>query len=638
MGILDRFRSKKAKPHEHENLASLWDMRLIAANKAYLEWEADYEPDVLMEYYKGFQWSWQDIQDRPQADHLPRVVNLFFPSVELIKPSLFFPGVRFKVAPRPARVSGDPLTQVNARAKLQEDTLNTFLSDPDLGFDDAVEMDLTQALFRFGVIEAGYTADFVDNPNAGKPVMRSDIEEGILPGADEQAVDPDTGEPLIQPPRVPENERLFVTRIPAKNFRAPADSKPRTEDNEFFAYYSWHRLGDVKSNKFFDKKSTEDLKATGSKANDSTYFEETGDFDETKVKMVKIWKVWDLRTMHKITLAEGHDRILRVEKFKKLPFSSLRFHQVPDSWYPIPVTWNWLPSQQELNETRAQQTEYRQRMIPKVIVDGQMADSQVIDALESRETGGIAIAKSFNPNGVLPIPLPSPNPQMLRSADEAKIDFREISGITGEQRGVSEAKTATQAQILDLNARAREDFRRLLVGRHISRIGRLCLDNIVEKVSLGFWVKTNVDLLSQGAFDETNRVAAVWTQIKADDLGPMSFDVSVDVASLSPVAEQQQRESWNQVLLLISNPQILGMLGVSETLMRKTLENYGIINESDIQEIFRVAQIVAQKIGMAQQPGGGPQVGGGAGGQPILPDTGQIAQQLENQIGLQNVV
>jgi hypothetical protein len=632
MGFLTNFFKNKADEAQHRSMTGLWDERLSAANQDYKEWENIYQPDVLMQYYKGQQAEFDE--DKPRSVHKqPRTVNLYFPTVELIKPSLFFPGVRMRVAPRPSRID-DALSMVQERAKLQEHTLNTFIADKEFGFEEAVEMALFESMFRFGVVQAAYTADFVQNPRAGEPVMRSDIED-LQPGEqDSQASDGD--KVLLEPEKVPENEKLYVSWIPAKSFRAPAASKPKTMDNDFFAFYAWHRAVDIRQNKRFHE-SRKDIDGSHT-SNKDTYFEETLDPDESRRgKMVRVWTVWDLKTMVQHIQVDGHKYVLAVEEFKDLPFSDLRFHITPDSWYPVPETFNWLASQQELNETRAQQTEYRERMLPKWIGDRQMFDTNAQNAIENREIGAIILSDSFRADGLIPLQLPGQNSQMFRSADEAKIDMREISGVTGEQRGIPSAKTATQAQILDLRARAREDFRRLIVGRHISRIGQLTLSMLIEKMSADFWIKVNVDMLSQGAAAEALKTLATWQQIRADALGPMAYDVSVDVASLSPVSEAQAQQQWGQVLTLLSQPNILAMLGTSEILVRKTMEIFGITSEREIVEIHKVARILAERAQLAQ-PGSQPAPQGRGGVETVQGNLADQQQQLVNAAGLQEVV
>lgn len=624
---IDRILEGKASTAAHKAFADEWFEKILSAQSSKSGWEGQYNPDVLEDYYCGFQWDPDAEDNLPGVDHMPRVVNLFFPSIEIIKPSLFFHNPRFKVTPRPSRLD-DPLTNVEARAKLQEDTLNTFVSDPEFGFEEAIEMALFEAFFRFGVIEIGYTADPVDNPRAGKPVMKKDV------GGDSPMLS-SSGKPLMEPERLLENEKLFLARIPAKNFLMPSDSKPKTEDNEWCGYSEWHRIDEIKANKSFQ--NTGDLTATG-KIWDQ-YKEEADDDDESKKgQMIKIWKIWSQRLRRKFYLAEGYGRVLKVEKFDKLPFGFIRFHKTTRSWYPVPPTFNWLFPQQELNETRAQQTEYRERMIPKWLADRAVMDDPALQQLESREMGSIATVDGLHRDAIVPVPIPAPNVAMLRAAPEAKEDFREISGITGEQRGLADAETATQANLLEQRARIRENFRRSQVGHWLSKLGQLTLTLLEERMTLDFWVKTNVDLASPLALGEIESLAGTWQQIKSDRLGPMSFDVSVDLASLSPVAEEQARQNWNQVLLLISNPQLLAMLSQSEVLLRRTLENYGIVNEKDIQEVKRVAGIVAQQLGLPGGQDGQQKSGLGLGGASAVPGQEEIIQQLANQGGLGGVI
>ena len=101
-----------------------WQNRVISATKAYTKWADKYRCKECEEYWQGHQWA-------SQPDDLSKqkyVINLIFPSVEIKIPSLLFYRPQVKIRPRPGRAD-DQQSQVDQRAKLQEDTVNTFFSD-----------------------------------------------------------------------------------------------------------------------------------------------------------------------------------------------------------------------------------------------------------------------------------------------------------------------------------------------------------------------------------------------------------------------------------------------------------------------------------------------------------------------------
>jgi hypothetical protein len=83
----------------------------------------------------------------------------------------------------------------------------------------------------------------------------------------------------------------------------------------------------------------------------------------------------------------------------------------------------------------------------------------------------------------------------------------------------------------------------------------------------------------------------------------MDFDITVDLASMSPVTEDIQRNSWNTVLQILTNQPIMMILAQSEALLRKTLSLYGIRAENEIQEIKRVLQGTVDQMAMMAAAG-----------------------------------
>ena len=102
-----------AKITEKERVQA--DQKRVNQNSknVYQPWEEDYSCDMLEEYYYGKQ-----VQGEGTAwDSRKYVINLFYPSINLSKPSLLFQIPKYTVTPRINRID-DPQSDVEARAKL----------------------------------------------------------------------------------------------------------------------------------------------------------------------------------------------------------------------------------------------------------------------------------------------------------------------------------------------------------------------------------------------------------------------------------------------------------------------------------------------------------------------------------------
>lgn len=612
-----------ARATEAERVKTM-EGRIRSANKLYDNWAQRFETATLEEYYLGRQH--QGITE--EAAKKMYVINLVFSSIEVNKPSLIFNRPQVRIQPRPQH-NYDLGSQSEARARLCQDTVQTFIDDPDIGFDLETSLALQEAHFRFGVVEVGYTANYIDNPDAGKPVLKesADAEVG-------EPLNDEDGNPVIQPPRITKDENLFLKRIPANSFRCSISSKNKMSRNDWVGYYEWQYVEDLKRNKEYE--NTSGLKSTGVISKE--YREDGGsganDMDELEQRhgMVKVWKIWDLRGKKRHVLAEGHKKFLQENKpFNFLPLTVIKFHEILNSFYPVPPVFQWLGPQNEINETREMQRAHRRRFYRRyTYTEGSIEAAE----LEKLETGGDGVYARANMRDPLqPVPDAPLSGDVWQHLNESKADFIAVSAIGGEQRGVAESDTATQATIIDQRSRLRESAARTKVAGWLSQIARIMLLTIKEEMALPIWVKRSSDPFSQGAAEGK---AELWRQIQSEELGDLDLDVFIDLASMSPVTEEVERNAWNQVLMLMTNPSILMVLGQSEVLLRKTLAMYGIRSENEIQEIIKVMQ---QALGMVQQQasleaakkmgtGGGASPGtsaastvtGHAGGQAVGPD------------------
>ncbi|RPJ54590.1 MAG: hypothetical protein EHM23_28610, partial [Acidobacteria bacterium] len=572
-----------AKQSEEDRLR-LWRSRVSAADKVYKKWAEEFQCDKLERYYLGHQWPEDD------SDHY--TINLIYPSIESRKPSLLFYKPPFKVIGTPTRIDDD-MSVLQDRARFQEDTLNSFVRDPRLDFEELTQLGVHEAHFRFAVMEIGYSADFMDNPNFTKPAL--DEEGNELKDASGETVT--EGAQGLEPEVVIDSEALFLKRVPAKQFRVSLKEHNLVKKVDWVGYYEWVYSEDVRRNPRY--KNTSSLKTSG-KINEE--FEPAGENpeeDNQRRGMTKLWKIWDLRTRTKLVFDDSNSkRFFLEEPFKIFPFAVLRMGTITDRFYPLPPVYNWLSPQDELNETREQQRIHRKRFNRRYLyLDGQIDVAE----LEKLETGGDGVyAKATRTDALVPVPDAPLDPAVVRNIPQTKEDFQEISGVAGEQRGVAESETATQANIISVRSRIRENYGRSEVGKWLGQIGRIMLEMAIEYMALPFWIRRHVDPNSPAAPLEAMQVAQMWEQITAGELGDRALDVEVDLAFLSPVSEEAERASWMQVMGLMKDPQFLMIMASSEMVCRKTLGLYGIRSEAEIKEFQRLAQMAVMMAAQAQ--------------------------------------
>lgn len=578
-----------AKPREQDRVKR--DMeRIRTADKVYERWEKQYECKRLSDYYAGRQWYGYPEPKEDDPRTRPYTINLIFPTIETQQPSLLFYRPTVKIEPRPP-YADNAQSDIAERATLCENTVQTFINDERrVHFKLQTLLSLRDAWFRFGMVEVGYTSDWIDNPHAGKPVLKED---------DTPVMDSDTGQPVLQPDKVVKkgSEQLFIKRVRPNDVRVSVSGKNVLDENDWVGYWEWVYVEDVKRNPEYSNTST--LKASGVLADAQS---DTKDPDQQKrAGMVRIFKLWDLRRKVKRVLADGHDKYLIEDKpWTFLPLSALKFYELSDSWYPLPAVSQWISPQDEINETREMQRVHRRRFYRRYTYMTGAIDATELEKLENGGDGVYAKRNSQEDSiaAVQDAPLSGDWNVLAASKD----DFQQITGVTGDQRGAPEAQTATQANIASVTSQVRQSSMRLLVGDWLADIARIMLLTIREKMQLPFWIKLNVDPLNPDP-QAVLATAQAWKEITAKDLGEDALDVSVDVTSLSPVSMDAERQMWTTgVLPMITNPALALTLSASDVLLRKTLKYYNITAAQDIAEIKKaLTVVVAAMAGQMQQ-------------------------------------
>lgn len=606
-----------------------WQSRVNSGSRCHKKWAEKYQVDDLESLYDGTGHWEEDGQEH-------YTINLCYPTVETKLPSLLFYRPKIRVESKPAR-SDDPATGIDERSRLREDTINTFIADKRVGFKHSTTLALKEAFYSFGMVEVGYTNDFIDNPNAKKPILKDGFDlknyaDGNYPKEAVAAYHPDQIPGEGDGP----HEFLYVRRIPACQWVFPSNAKNRLQDNDWYGYYEDVYLEDVKKNPAYS--NTDSLRATGKVRSEYGGEDQKDHEGNFKAGTVRIWKVWDLRAKVKRVWADGNTKFLQEKSFSYAPHSMLKFHDLLDDIYPVPPLYNWISPQKELNEIRDMQRIHRKRFYRRYLVSPQLTDNE----LKKLEDGGDGVYARVEGNSVEGIIAPVPDAPLDRAITvsqpkQVTEDMFYVTGQGGEAKGVAESETATQAGIIETNARVRETKDRQIVADWLGEIAFLMLQCVQENMALPFWVRVNVDPLGQGAEMETLRIAYTWKEISAEDLGDLNYEVSVDVESLSPVTEDLQRTQWMNVLGLIQSPATAGLLMSSDAIMRKTLGFFGIRSEREVQEVRKAMGITLQVIAALQAPKGSAPGGAAPGGAPApgpTPGPMEMQAQMGQQMGM----
>lgn len=601
-----------------DELAATWLSKIYKANKRYDDWSRRFKCDDLEEYYYGFQW-----KDASQSVNYERyVINLIFSTIEVKLPSLLFKEPVFHIKPKPAKMDFDIESAV-ATASLKESAVNTIFSDADTEISDELELFVKDAFFRFGVIEVGYSANWILNPNAGKPVLRSDNQ----PFRDEK------DNLLAEPKEIPESERVFVRRIKPWRFRVGGLDGNSFRKCSWVGYYDYVRTNDLRENKSL--KNLDQLQWSGYRSDDFARAEigiQRHPEEEELLKsgdITKVWHIWDLAAEIRYIFAESQSVTLYEESYDILPLVSLRFCTSLRGWYPIPLAFNWKGPQDEYNETREAMRIHRRRT-KRVYIhrEGAFEDDAELDKLENGPDMSILKVQLPVGDAIQPLASAPLDSTIKDSLIVSKDDFNNVSGTSSEQRGVSDRTTATQATIIDQRSQIRESRNSITVATAFCRIARLVLITLVRRMTLPFWVKVQVDS-EESLMAEYQEVQARWQQIKSSQLGDdQDFEVSLSLESMSPIENENELQKMVKFLSLLTQfPQC----AFDPTLVRELAYRCGFKNEKVIRKMAQMAQIAA--IGQVQQAQDSlAQSGGNLAQTRVAQMTPPTGEQVQNQL------
>ena len=593
--------------------------KIRVANTYHKKWWDKFRVADNIKYYEGQQWAGYSTYFK--NNYRPSVVNLVFSTIEVQLPSLLFSQPIFNVSAK--KTATDPEGE-NRRTQLQEDALNTFVTDPDSLFAEEVEAAIVDSFFAFGVLEIGLDANYIINPNAGKPYLKKDGE--VLRDI--------TGKDIVQPDEIPEYEQLYLKRIHPAQLRVGGMDSRYLERCNWVAYYEYVDILDLKGNKAL--KNVDKLTFSGARTLefDNTFEERSEELDSLckSGDVIKLWHYWDQRRheFHIFTDVFVDDYLFNAP-YKGLPLFDLKFHNRMRGFYPIPPVSQWLGPQDDINVANEQIRVHQRRGSRKYLIRKNTVDTDVMDNLMFGPDGTYGECEGDPNTTIAVVPLAPLDSVVDKVLILAKDNFNIVSGTRSEARGVADRTTATQAQIMDARSQIRESRPKIVIANWLNRIARQIM-SLQQRITLPFWIEVN-NTKEENLMGNVQETQKLYQEITGMDIEGLDFNVHIDVTSMSPIDEQEQKNKFLEFMAIINNyPQI----ALSPTLIRETAKRVGFkTNEKVLREL--------QDMALLQQAAMQAQVQSAAGNNPnaqrqvakSTPSEGeQINNQLQNQVGL----
>lgn len=598
----------------------IWKDRIDSANTYYNQWEKLFKCNILDKYYEGQQW-----RSQRELAYNPYVINKVYETIQ-IKIAEFIPTFpKYTVSARPANSEYDVEVAIKS-AQLKEDVLNMHVSDERRHFKDEVEMAYKDSFFRFGMMEVGYAADWIDNPNARKPLLGKDV--------DRQSHGPASWKVKQEPEEMPANERIYFKHVSAKRFRVGGLDHKYLDRCGWVGYFDWVNKDDLLSLKgIMNRDKIENAQGSAPAAETETGDKSTSN-NFHKGNVLKIWRLWDLRGSLQLLVLDSPCVTIFQRRFKRLPLFDYRPDKrlITDGFYPIPPAYHWLSPQDEINETREMLRAHRRRFVRKFqIVEGR-ADDEEIEKFETGPDG--ALIKVKVENAISPIENANLGPELAEAVQTSGADINTISGTSQEDRQVADRTTATQANIVNSRASLRMNADRDRIVFWLSVIGREALMLTQEKFVLGLWVQSTSPE-GEAFLGEIQEQQQAFKWVTTEDLKDgYDFRIDIDVTSLSVTAQQDEKQKFLEFLAVLTQ---YPAISFSPLLVREAAYRVGYRNDKAIKELQKMAllmelgrmnQLKAQAGIQMPENGNAPQQ---TVGQQTPPGMEQIRQQIGTQ-------
>jgi hypothetical protein len=600
---------------------NIWRERLSGMNRAYEQWEKRFFCDVTEKYYEGEQWKSQfELGSRPY------VINKFYENIQ-IKISEFIPTFpEFLVSAKPASEQFD-LESAAKSSNLKQDVLNTLIQDDRANFSQELELAYKDSFFRFGIIECGYSADWIINPRAAKPVLGRDTDKDLR-GKYGRKI-------KFEPPELSTNERIYFKHIGAKRFRVGGLDHKYLDYCSWYGYWEWVRKDDLLAMSGIMNKD----KIENAESIEPDPQLETSDrpIDKYKVGAIKMWHIWT-RSGQELLILDSPCVTIYQKKFKRRRIFDYRpdTRLITEGFYPIPPSFHWISPQDETNEVREQLRAHRRRFTRKYQVIEGRCDDEEIEKFENGQDG--ALVKVKVENAISAIQDANLDPATAESIQVSTDDMNHIAGISDAERLVADRMTATQSNQIQGQTTTRQSKDRDRLVKWISGIGREVLMLAHEKFTIGTWVQLTS---SEGQiFQDYQANQSAYHWVSTEDLNDgYDFNVIVNVTSISSSAQQEEKASFLEFLATVTQyPQI----AFSPILIREAAYRCNYRNEKVIAEMQKQAMVMElgrQQQLMQGQQGGGPiipAIGPGNNGQQrIAAKTPNTTEKIRNQMANQ---
>lgn len=540
-------------PTERERLA-LWKNRIGWSRKKREPFIESY--DVYKSYYTG------DGQYNVLAQTaLPEVlvINLIFSHIKATLPMVYFQNPHFYA--RPTR------QEFKNSAELAENVLNYIVRMEKLKRE--VRLATLDALFWIGVVKTGYAPVFMDNPKKGENITHG-IDEN---GNKMHVIDPNTGQPFIQPDELLKREEFFTKRVSPRNMLFDPDERNFIEDTNWVAEEVIERLDDVKDNEYF--KNRKKIKETHFASKELYVSPTETEYVNDDMKRVRMVHIYDFDNDKFMIYADGQDdeeigfayEDDTPDGINKHPYSVLKFHEIPDEWNPLSEIKILKPIQDENNKAVAMLMVHAKKFLRKYLYEtGTFSNEMEKEKLLEPVDGMMVEVNVGKTDKVVPVPDAQMDQAFFAHFAQLEKAFWKTAGRTEQEIGeVQRRKTMFESSQIEKYGRLRSQDAMSLVEDWMKDIGKKKLDQLQGNLRMPVAVQIAGPMGQQ------------WIEGLTRDEIQGDMDITVDIGSTSPKIPEFEKAQLMEFLQTMSS--IPGIEQILEMPVDKSIHVVDLISE-----------------------------------------------------------
>ena len=577
-------RKRKLPSIKRSELQAIWETRIAEAEAEKRAWEEEFNVRELEQFYEGHQRP----DDWPEEQWF--TINLCFASARILKRNVCPRNLRVEVRlARSFTADANVIASMQQVMKLRKAVLQYFVDRLEVWREG--QMAYLNSLWQFGVVKVGYSADMQDNPNAG----------GVVYDREGNIIYDENGQVVYEPDEAVVSEEFFVDQVDPECFLVDRycgnnlDKTGRWCAEKFFC-----SVEDIQNNPLYKKSKVKNLSASALTPSEREYlgnnkrifsaWDVQAGVPLPENEIVVGYEIYDLEREETLTIIRGAPDIIRgpeptPQGVPLHPFVILKFNERRGKFYPIPGIFNWIGPQKELNDARNRMAIHRRRFNRKYgYLDGGI-DQDELDKLES---GGDGTYVRLNQAGALePIKDAPLDTTAVVDTDMLRREFMELTGVGDQQRNLTGADSATEAEIVERRAREGE------IDEHEE-----CMDFISEIVRK-LHASIEANMTQEGAVEFVGPGGTEWISF-----GPEHFEKIEGEVLFKATAEESSRVTLQveraQMLQLI---EILGrnpLMALDDVLLRALVDKFPALSGNELL-VQRLQQLALVHIRMETQ-------------------------------------